>query len=248
MKRTEEQGFTLLEVVIAMVIAGVVAGAMYAAFNSQQRTNDAQEVIGEMQQNLRAAMGLLARDIRKAGFSEDDDPDARIIAITPPTPNPRSPVLSSPANPAPTTAIVMSGDDDTGQMVTTRYEISLGYVADTNSDPYFDLQRRTQNGAPPAPPALMAGQTPSVVMENIENMELYYTMVGAAGTKTLNPANLANVRSIEVTLLARASRESQGFTNRQRYVTASGAVWGPYNDQFRRRLLITTVKCRNITW
>ncbi len=26
----------------------------------------------------------------------------------------------------------------------------------------------------------------------------------------------------------------------------SGANWGPYNDDFRRRLLSTTVKCRNI--
>jgi type IV pilus assembly protein PilW len=87
-----------------------------------------------------------------------------------------------------------------------------------------------------------------VLMENAENIEFLYTLAG--GTKKLDPTGieLRNIRSVEITILARASRPSEKYRNTQRYVTASGAVWGPYNDQFRRRMLITKVKCRNMGW
>ena len=64
------KGFTLIELLIAMAITGIVAGAIFTAFQSQQKSYLIQDQITEMQQNLRAAMDIMVRDIRMAGYSQ----------------------------------------------------------------------------------------------------------------------------------------------------------------------------------
>ncbi len=61
-------GFTLLELMIAMALSGVVAAGVYVAFSSQQRTQIDQQLTADLQQNARAALYILQREIRMAGF------------------------------------------------------------------------------------------------------------------------------------------------------------------------------------
>jgi len=63
-------GFTLIELMIAMVIAGIVAAAIMMAFDSQQKTQVNQQLVVEMQQDARAALYLMQQDIRMAGYDE----------------------------------------------------------------------------------------------------------------------------------------------------------------------------------
>lgn len=63
-------GFTLIELMIAMVIAGIVAAAILMSFDSQQKTQVNQQLIVEMQQDARAALYLMQQDIRMAGYDE----------------------------------------------------------------------------------------------------------------------------------------------------------------------------------
>jgi type IV pilus assembly protein PilW len=63
-------GFTLLELMIAMVIASIVAAAIMMSFDSQQKTQVNQQLVVEMQQDARAALYLMQQDIRMAGFDE----------------------------------------------------------------------------------------------------------------------------------------------------------------------------------
>jgi len=62
------QGFTITELLVAMVIAAVVMAAIYSAYLSQQKAYGVTEAVTEAQQNLRAAMYALESDIRMAGF------------------------------------------------------------------------------------------------------------------------------------------------------------------------------------
>ncbi|MEJ2478456.1 MAG: prepilin-type N-terminal cleavage/methylation domain-containing protein [Desulfobacterales bacterium] len=61
-------GFTLIELMIAMAIAGLVLTVVCAAFGSQLRTHVGQQVTVEIQQSIRAAFTLMQHDIRMAGY------------------------------------------------------------------------------------------------------------------------------------------------------------------------------------
>jgi type IV pilus assembly protein PilW len=66
--RKGNQGFTITELLVAMVIAAVVMSAIYSAYMSQQKAYAVTEAVTEAQQNLRAAMYALEADIRLAGY------------------------------------------------------------------------------------------------------------------------------------------------------------------------------------
>ena len=63
-----ENGFTLVELLVAMGISAVVMAAVYSTYRSQQQSYIVQDQVAAAQQNLRAAMYVMTRDIRMAGF------------------------------------------------------------------------------------------------------------------------------------------------------------------------------------
>jgi type IV pilus assembly protein PilW len=69
--QTNDKGFTLVEIMIALALSGIVMAAIYTAFLSQQRSYLAQEQVSEMQQNIRAGVDILTREIRMAGCDPD---------------------------------------------------------------------------------------------------------------------------------------------------------------------------------
>lgn len=72
-------GFTLIELMIAMAIAGIVSAAMYATFQAQVRGQVSQDVSLAMTQSLRAAMEIMATDIRMAGCDPTQGAGAGIV-------------------------------------------------------------------------------------------------------------------------------------------------------------------------
>ena len=61
-------GFTIMELLVAMTISTIVLAAIYSAYMSQQRSYEVTEEVSALQQNLRAAMYRLSREIRMAGY------------------------------------------------------------------------------------------------------------------------------------------------------------------------------------
>ena len=61
------QGFTLVELLVAMVMGLAVLGAVLSIFVNQNRTNAIQQEVAYAQQNVRAATGLMVWDILNAG-------------------------------------------------------------------------------------------------------------------------------------------------------------------------------------
>jgi len=70
-----KEGFTLVELMVAMAISLVVMGAIFLTFKSQQDSYVIQTQISAMQQNVRAAMYMLTRDIQMAGYYTNFDAD-----------------------------------------------------------------------------------------------------------------------------------------------------------------------------
>lgn len=71
-KRGFQQGFTLVELVIAMAVSLVVLLATLQLFDNSQRSYTVQEGVAEMQQNVRTAKMFIERDIRMAGAGIPD--------------------------------------------------------------------------------------------------------------------------------------------------------------------------------
>lgn len=61
-------GFTLVELMIAIVIGMIIIGATYATYISQQRSFVAQDQVAEMNTTSKIALDMIANDIREAGF------------------------------------------------------------------------------------------------------------------------------------------------------------------------------------
>jgi len=64
-----EKGFTLAEMLVAMVVAGLVMTAAYATYMTQTRAYKTNEEVTGLQQNLRSAMYHLERELRMAGYN-----------------------------------------------------------------------------------------------------------------------------------------------------------------------------------
>jgi prepilin-type N-terminal cleavage/methylation domain-containing protein len=70
--RLHETGVTLIELMIVLLISALLTAAIYAAFISQQKSYAIQTGVTDMQQNARAALTLMERDLRMAGFCVGD--------------------------------------------------------------------------------------------------------------------------------------------------------------------------------
>jgi len=75
----KQRGVTLIELLVALVIFGVVIGAIYRLFVAQTRAYTVQDQVVEVQQTVRSVMEILLRDLRMAGY--DDDNIASTVTI-----------------------------------------------------------------------------------------------------------------------------------------------------------------------
>jgi len=66
--KNKESGFTLVELLISMTIGLIILAALSSTFLMQRKIYDVQEQIVEMVQTARAAMDMMTREIRMAGY------------------------------------------------------------------------------------------------------------------------------------------------------------------------------------
>jgi type IV pilus assembly protein PilW len=63
-----KRGFTLNELLVALVIMSVVSSAIYGVFTISSRSYTTQGVTADVQQSVRSAMEVMLHDIRAAGL------------------------------------------------------------------------------------------------------------------------------------------------------------------------------------
>jgi len=66
------RGVTLIELLIALVISGIVVAGIYRIFVAQAKTYTVQDQVAEVQQSTRSAMEIMVRDLRMAGYDDDN--------------------------------------------------------------------------------------------------------------------------------------------------------------------------------
>jgi prepilin-type N-terminal cleavage/methylation domain-containing protein len=77
-----ENGITLIELLVALVIFSMVIAGTYRLFVAQSRAYTVQDRVVEAQQTIRSAMEVMLRDLRMTGF-DSDSPDSKMDIVTP---------------------------------------------------------------------------------------------------------------------------------------------------------------------
>ena len=220
-----QQGFTLIEILMAIVMISIIGSIIAGSYIAGTRIRAEQEDVVEMQQNIRVAFHLLARDLRMAGYELNTNWDpsllrtANVVTGNNTSVN-FSYVLSN-------TQLDMDGDGlpDAGQ--TANFSYSL-----VNTD----LIRN--NGANLTP-----------VATNINAISFAYLNnngVWAAAP----PAVPSNLRAIGITLVAQAAREDRRLPAVARafndaFLVPTTVIYNSPADRFRRRTGSTVINLRN---
>ncbi|MBN1832510.1 MAG: prepilin-type N-terminal cleavage/methylation domain-containing protein [Deltaproteobacteria bacterium] len=218
MKKHARDGYTLLEILVATAITGVVMGSIYTSFYSQDKSYVTQSEVITMQQNLRGGMSLMMKEIRMAGCDPTGKANAGIVRVSPNLVSFTLDIRGEDANDPP------DGDtSDPNERITyALYDSNRDGVNDT-------LGRRTGAGR----------NTPAA--ENMDGLNFVYLDENGTPTNVLS-----EIRSVEVTLLARTARGDPKYWDNTIYANQRGAVIYAANDNFRRQMLTANIKCRNM--
>jgi prepilin-type N-terminal cleavage/methylation domain-containing protein len=148
---TNSKGVSLIELLVALLICGIVVAGSYRLFMSQTKAYTVQDQVIEAQQNVRSAMEILLRDLRMAGF--DDDNMNSTITITDPI-----------VGPLRDDAIALSYEyyDKT---IFQYQKHTVAYRRETN--PSRLIRQLTVNEVPAAP---------EVLLENVDHFKLTYAI------------------------------------------------------------------------
>jgi type IV pilus assembly protein PilW len=73
------RGFTLAELLVGLFVSGIVMTTILSAYYTQNKSYAVQDQLAAMVQNLRAAMDIMIRETRMAGYDPTGSTDAGIV-------------------------------------------------------------------------------------------------------------------------------------------------------------------------
>ena len=195
MKMMKRNGFTLIELLVAMAIASFVMAAIYSFYRLQMKQYRTQQMVTQMQQNMRAGMYLLEREIRMAGYSEHN-PKAAAGFVANFASFGSTQEDSGAATDANNIAFTVDNNNDGAISADTSFEIiAFRLKADNN-----ELQRWDPvNGW-------------KVAAEQITALSFtYFRADGSPLTFPIDPNELQDIRSVEVALHATAGDGNEDY-------------------------------------
>lgn len=258
--KNNNKGFTLVEVLMALVIDFIVLAGIYTAFYSQQKSHVKEQQGVDAQQNVRGAAAFMAREIRLAGMDRKETIVAGILA----------------AGPHACEFTLDRNDDDD---VTDAYEdIKYGFSASADAD---------QNGIADAGAASITrfSDTNDAIADDIHAIGFAYAFdndrdgeldfidtpplngrldpgeeiwaydapdnpaVGldtnnANGASLTETVSLERIRAVRIWILARTKNPMRGKAATKSYVVGDKLI--SLTDNYQYRLLTATVMCRNM--
>lgn len=225
------KGFTLIEILMTLVISSIIMGSVFLTYSNQQKSYISSDKIAEAQQNLRAALLIMTSEIREAGCDPTGYANSGIVTASSTQINFTRDIAGHALN----DDHLSDGDvDDPNENITFGFSAANDADNDGIADSgAADLGRDTGGGF-------------QAVAENIQAIEFSYILSTGAVVTNPSTSQRSQIRSVQVSLLARTALPDKKFSNSQVYTTLSGTLWGPYNDAYKRRFASVTIQCRNL--
>jgi type IV pilus assembly protein PilW len=236
------RGFTLIELMVALAVTSILIAGIYTTYITQLKSHLTQQLIVEMQQNLRGAMFIIERDIRMAGYDPNRTAGAGIIKML--------------ANDFEFTMDVTGGENDGidndndggtdgSDPGNDEDRFSDGDVNDTNEQIRYALNTDAA-GFQYLGRELGGAGGLQYLAESIDALNFVY--LDSAGSVTNDPLS---VKSVQVTIVGRSSKVVPVMffrqTDNQVYMNQQGQIVLPtQNDQFRRMIVTSDIVCRNL--
>ena len=254
------RGVTLLELLIATAIFAVVVAGIYSSFLSQKKIYHAQQQTTQIQQNIRAAMYMMEKQLRMAGY----DPNGKGYGISDITNNSITFSHDDGSGTANTITYAMSGSDlqitlnanDPAILAENIYNsgasegFAIAYAFDNDGDGVLDTVNGSVSGN-----IIWAIDTDN---DNLLDLRLDTNNDGVIDANddedhdgsfvdgvTLNPQiPITAIRAVKVWLLAQADRPDVTYHENNIYVVGRRII--TTDDKIRRRMMSCCVKCRNL--
>ncbi|MFH1984688.1 MAG: prepilin-type N-terminal cleavage/methylation domain-containing protein [Pseudomonadota bacterium] len=182
----KDSGFTIIELMMAMVISLLVMSAIFTTFRSQTRSWVVEQETANMQQNLRAGMYRIEKAVFMAGYDPQNSKKFGFLANLP-SPYDGDGATTDGSN------LAMSMDSDGDQVV------------DGNDNELIAFRINSQNELQIHSTGAVRWQT---IAENISNLSFTYLDASNAPTATL-----ADIRTVQVAMTATSGT---GVTDRTR--------------------------------
>jgi type II secretory pathway pseudopilin PulG len=266
-------GHTIVELVIAMALAAILITAIYQIHAVRQKSYGQQQLAVELQQNIRAAISLMKREIRMAGYDPaandglDSDGDTVIDNV--------EESAGTGIHRAGRSMIQISFDNDADRNIAPGERITYGFanLYDANDNGIADA------GAAPLGRQAGAG-TLIPLAESIQAVGFAYafdhnhdgnldtddgTLNGNiiwafdstpddendelttdldTGLPLVVPIALSDIRAVRIWILARTRAPVRDHFDNRRYTVGDRTISSA--DKHPRRLIRATVYCRNM--
>ena len=172
----KNEGVTLIELLVALALSGILMAALYRVFIGGQRIYTVQEQVVDMQQNARAAIDRMTREIRMSGYRKD--------------------ILDSQGNVGGFTQVITPGNNvnyignNDDQITIIIADKAITYRLQwNNTDLEMPVLVRDENGVS------------EVLADNIETLQFTYTLRNGAVMDS--PTNPDDIRMVKVSFTAR---------------------------------------------
>ncbi len=241
---TKEKGFTLIEILIALVIGSIVTGSAYHFFSSQSRYVLLQLKQANIEQNLRASIFILEQEIKKIGYNPLQIKGLAAPGIIAAEPGWLTYQADLNENGSGfngyggLSGSIYNNDKDPGETISIGLKKDCYGNGDHDGDGIADtfpsrLWQETENH-------------PLVVAENIEVVNFEY--LDPAGDVLSQPVtDLTEINQVQVTIIARAGTPTGGFKNNRTYYNPQGeTIFKAPGDSFLRGIVSKTINCRNL--
>lgn len=274
----KENGYTLVELLVALALTGIVIAAVYKSFTAQQKVYIAQDEVAAMQQDLRAVMDIMVKEIRMAGYDPTGSKAFGFVSLPSAGPTDYGRYTSSDgiafyADTDPADGLLTASDseniafrlnvDQNGNAlagssrdrVLRKYStgavkwqpmaenieaLGFAYAFDNDGDGKLDT---SSNGV------IWAIDTSSPPDGTLKlNLDTNHDgevneLDAPAGEALPTPVSLDKIRAVKIWVLERSRHMDKDFVDKKTYVVANQRITP--NDNYRRRILSATVKCRN---